>query len=147
MAGNAFLHERVNLAGIVNPATMNSTPVLTGAIDMSKWSEVMAVLCLGDMAAETIDFKAQDCATSGGSYADITGKAMTQLAASATNNDNKQAIITVKSEELNAGAQFVKFRGVTGGATGGPAAIVVLGVPKYQPASDDKLTSVVQTVA
>src|SRR5262249_27242991 len=115
--------------------------------DMSKFSEIEAVLITGDMAAETIDFKLQDYATSGGTYADVPGKAITQLAAHATNNDNKQAVINLKSSEMNAGAQFVKARGVTGGATGGNCCIVVLGIPRYGPVTDDDLTTVVQVVS
>jgi hypothetical protein len=45
------------------------------------------------------------------------------------------------------GTQFVRGSAVTGGATGGPASITALGLePRYGPASDDKLASVVQTV-
>jgi hypothetical protein len=45
------------------------------------------------------------------------------------------------------GKRYLKFSLLTGGATGGPAAIVALGLePKYGPASDYNLTSVAQIV-
>ncbi len=139
--------ERAAVVGTVDSQTVANTAKLTDAIDMSKFGEVMGVLLLGDMASETIDFEAQEAATSGGSYSTISGKAASQLAAHASNNDNKQIVINVKAEELSAGKQFVKFRAVTGGATGGPAAVLALGMkPRFGPASDDDLADVVQIV-
>lgn len=140
--------ERIAVVGTVDPQTVANTEKLTDAVDMSKWQQVMFVLMLGDMASETIDFKLQESATSGGTYTDITGKAATQLAAHATNNDNKQIIINLKAQELGAGKQFVKGRVITGGATGGPAAVLALGVaPRHGPASDSDLADVVQIVS
>jgi hypothetical protein len=139
--------EQIAVVGTVDPQTVANTAKLTDAVDMSKFHELLAILLLGDMASETIDFELQESATAGGTYTTITGKAATQLAAHATNNDNKQIVINLKAEELSAGKQFVKGRVITGGATGGPACVVMLGVkPRYGPASDDDLTDVVQIV-
>lgn len=114
---------------------------------MSIWEETIFILLLGDMASETIDFKLQESATSGGTYTDISGKTATQLAAHASNNDNKQIVINLKAPELSAGMRYVKARAITGGATGGPACVVALGMkPKFGPASDDDLADVVQIV-
>jgi hypothetical protein len=139
--------ERVAVVGTVDPQTVANSEKLTDAVDMSKWHEVMFVFLTGDMAAETIDFKLQESATSGGTYTDISGKAATQLAAHASNNDNKQLVINLKSEELSSGMRYVKGRAITGGATGGPACIVALGVkPRFGPGSDDDLSSVAEIV-
>ena len=139
--------EKLTIAGIAGPQTIANTAVLSSALDMSKFEEALFLLCLGDMAAETIDFKLQASATSGGTYADIPAKAITQLAASATANDNKQVLINLKAEKMPTGTQFVKASAITGGATGGSACILALGLrPRFGPASDDKLASVVQTV-
>ena len=102
-----WLHEVAGVVGTVDPANKNNSTSLTDAIDMSKFSEVMFVVLTGDMD-NTLDFKVQEAATSGGSYSDLSGKAVTQLPAHASNNDNKQLIVSVKSEELSAGKQFVK---------------------------------------
>ena len=139
--------ERVAVVGTVDPQTVANTEKLTDAVDMSKFEEAMFILLLGDMAAETIDFKLMESDASGGTYTDISGKAITQLAAHATNNDNEQYIINLKASELGAGKRYVKGRVITGGATGGPACVVALGLaPRYGPASDDDLSSVGEIV-
>lgn len=139
--------ERAAVVGTVDPQTVANVEKLTDAVDMQKWEEVMFVLLLGDMAAETIDFKLQESATSGGTYTDISGKAATQLAAHASNNDNKQIVITLKAPELSAGMRYVKGRAITGNTTGGPACVVALGMkPRLGPASDDDLADVVQII-
>jgi hypothetical protein len=139
--------ERAAVAGTIDPQTVANSAVLTDAVDMSKWHEVMFVFLLGNMAAETIDCEVQESDASGGTYTTLSGKAATQLAAHASNNDNKQIVINVKNEELPAGKRFLKGRMVTGGATGGPACCVALGLkPRFGPASDDDLSDVVQIV-
>lgn len=140
--------ERVAVIATVDPQTVANSEKLTDAVDMSKWEEVLFILLLGDMASETIDFKLQESATSGGSYTDISGKAATQLSAHASNNDNKQIVINLKASELSSGMRYVKGRAITGGATGGPACVIALGVkPRYAPGSDDDLSSVAEIVA
>jgi hypothetical protein len=105
----------------------------------------MAIALLGNMANETIDFKVYTCDSDGSNATLLTS--ITQLAASATTNDNKQAILQLNADHMPTGKRYLKFSLLTGGATGGPAAIVALGLePKYGPASDYNLTSVVQIV-
>jgi hypothetical protein len=95
------------------------------------------------MASETIDFKCYTCASDGSGAAVLT--AATQRTASASANDNKQIVINVKGDHIPSGSRYIKFGLVTGGATGGPACLVALGLaPKYAPASDYNLTSVVE---
>lgn len=142
------LADSLAVVGIITPATTANTQRNTGAIDMSKWDQVMFVFQLGDMASETIDFGVETCDSDGTSNAvDITGKQATQLAAHASNNDSKQVVIVVKSVDTAAnGKQYVRGTMVTGGATGGPASCVALGVPRYGPADGVDLSSVVQIV-
>ena len=112
---------------------------------MVRWLLLFLALTSGAMAAETMDFKLQASATSGGTYADIPGRAITTIAAGSTSS--KQALINMKAEKMPTGTQFVRGSAVTGGATGGPASITALGVePRFGPASDDKLASVVQII-
>ena len=139
--------ERIAVVGTVDPQTVANSEQLTDAVDMAKWHEAMFILCLGNMAAETIDFGVYESATSGGSYTAVTGKAATQLAAHASNNDNTQIVINVKAEELSSGMRYLKGRAITGNSTGGPACVVALGLkPRHAPGSDDDLASVVQIV-
>ena len=145
---HALPSERAAIIATVDPQTVANSEQLSDAVDMLKWGEILAILLTGNMAAETIDFELQASATSGGTYAAITGKQATQLAAHATNNDNVQLAINLKAEEMPTGKRYVKARAITGGATGGPAAVVVLGMrPKYAPGSDDDLASVKEILA
>ena len=137
--------EKVTIAGIVGPQTIANTAVVSTPVDMSRFQEALFVLSTGAMASETMDFKLQASATSGGTYTDISGRAITTIAAGSTSN--KQAFINMKAEKMPVGMQFVRGSAVTGGATGGPASITGLGLrPRFGPASDDKAASVVQSV-
>lgn len=138
--------EKVAVAGLLVPATVANTEVFTDVVDVSKYGGVMAIAVLGNMASETIDFKAYRCASDGSSAVALTGYAITQLAAHASNNDSKAVIVSMLSDALMAsGAQYVKFGLVTGGATGGPAMAIALGLDaRFQPVSH--VAAVVQNV-
>lgn len=148
MFPNVSLAEGLGVAGVITPATTANTQRNTGAIDLAKWDSLLFCFQLGDMASETINFGVETCDSDGTSNAvDITGKQATQLSASASANDGKQVLIAVKSVDLIAnGKQYVRGTMVTGGATGGPAACLVLGVPRYGPADGVDLASVVEVV-
>jgi hypothetical protein len=141
-----FLSELLAVAAVRAPATQANTAGTTNAIDMARFSEAMLILLLGDMAAETIDFSVQAAAAEGGPWTDMPGKVATQLAAHATNNDGDIIVICVKDEELTGTQRFIRGRAVTGGATGGPAAIVGLARSKIKPSSADDLANVVQII-
>src|SRR5262249_28249569 len=131
------------VAGRVDPQTVDNVEKFTDVVDMSKFREVMGIALLGDMAAETIDFKCYTCDSDGSNATALTSA--TQLAAHATNNDNKQIVLNVKSDHVTNTERSVRSGLVTGGATGGPACVVALGFrPVYGPATDDDLTSVVE---
>lgn len=137
--------ERIALAGVVNPQTVANSEKFSTVVDLAKYVQVMGIALLGDMASETIDFKCYRCDSDGSNA--VALKSATQLAGSASANDNKQILINVRTGELIAsGAQYVKFGLVTGNTAGGAAAVVALGVDaRYEPVTH--LTSVVETVA
>ncbi len=141
---NVAAGEKLAVVGTIDPATVANTEVFTDVIDMSKFHQVLGIALIGNVASETIDFKAYSCASGGGSAASL--KVATQLAAHASNNDNTQLVINVRAEDMQAsGQQYIKFGLVTGGATGGPCSVVALGVDaKFSPASDSDLASVQQ---
>lgn len=144
----ASLADSLAIAGVINPQTVANTQRNSGAIDVSKWSALIFIFALGDMAAETIDVGVESCDSDGTSNAaDITGKQATQLAAHASNNDNKQIVIGLVSADLVAsGKQYCRATMVTGNTTGGPASCIVLGIPRYLPAEGVDLASVVQII-
>lgn len=56
-------------------------------IDTKGYSEAVVILTLGDVSATgTLNVKVQDCATSGGSFADITGAAFSAKSGAVDNN-------------------------------------------------------------
>lgn len=147
MFSNAKPGEIVAVVGKISPQTVsNSATVYSDVVDLSKYTAVQAIALFGDMANETIDFKCYTCDSDGSNPSALSGYAMTQLAASASANDNKGAIINLLSDGLIAsGKQYVKFGLVTGGGTGGSCAMVVQGLfPRFAPVSH--IAAIVQNV-
>lgn len=138
-----WLHEKAGVVAVVNPANLNNSTNDSAAIDMSKFHEVLAVLLLGSVD-NTFDMKFRESDTSGGTYSDISGKAITQLTST---DDNKQALLSLRADEITTGKQFVKLRVTVGNGTTNLGAAVVLGVPRIAPATDDDLSSVAQVVS
>lgn len=128
-----------------SPATMANAQVLSDVVDMSKYRTVMAILMLGDMAAETIDFSLQTDSAQAFNVDVQTLVAATQLAANAANNDNKQLVLQAVVEKMKPGHRFLRARGITGGATGGNAAILLIGEPRYS--NEANLASVLEVKA
>lgn len=138
--------EKFAVAATIDPQTVNSTPQVSDYIDMSLFHQATFIFALGDMASETIDARVQEATDSSGTGAKAL-KSATQLAAHATNNDNKQIVITVRQEDLDRDNDFTHVAGrlVTGNTTGGPACCIGIGHdPVYGPASDDDLATVVE---
>ena len=98
------------------------------------------------MAAETIDFKVQQSASSDGSNPKDL-KAATQLVAHATNNDNATVKIGFNSNDLDAANSFryVNATAVTGGGTGGVCSVAILATSRIKPVSVIEPAKVLQT--
>jgi hypothetical protein len=126
--GNLRGSEICAVVATLDPVTMANVEKTTDWVDVGSFESVMFILLTGDMASETIDFKLEQATSSGGAgKKDLV--VATQLAASAAANDGAQVILETRAEELDHANSFryVRARGITGGATGGPAAIVGLG--------------------
>lgn len=137
------VYEQYPLLAAIDPATVTSTPATSSWVDTAGQQELFAELQIGNVAAETVDFKIEQATDSSGTgVKDL--KAATQLAAHATNNDNKQVQISVAIEKLDTanGFRYVRIRAVTGGATGGPMAGTLRGRGRNRPAT--QASSVVQ---
>lgn len=64
------------------------------------------------------------------------------MSASASANGNTQIQVNLKAEEINSSKRYVRAGLITGDSTGGPAAVLALGLnPKFGPASDDDLST------
>lgn len=138
-----WLSEALALVSTIDPQTVANSEKIGDYVDMADYHEIIAIFSLGNMAAETIDCRLQEALTSAGGSAQAA-KSATQLAAHASNNDNTQIIISLKSEDMDTddSYRYVAPRMVTGNTTGGAASCVVLGLPKNLPATDFNLASV-----
>jgi len=112
----------------IDPAAITGAEVFTDPIDMTIWESVLAVMATGDIDGGSIDFKVYQCDVAGDN-ATAAIKAAAHLATDATVNDIGQIIMAFRaSEMIAAGAlTFCKF-GLTIGANGGPACVLVLGI-------------------
>lgn len=141
------LSEQLAVVGKLASVTVVNSEVFTDVVDMGAMQQALAILNIGNVAAETVDFKCYSCDSDGNNAVAITGRTATQLAAHATNNDSKQVLINVRDTDLLAsGKQHVKFGVVTGGAAGGPMGITVLGKPRQGLANANDLASVLEIV-
>lgn len=119
----------------VNTGTASSTPLAGTAVRMNRFRRALVIFMFGDMANETIDAIVETCDSNGSN--NVSLKAHTQLAGSASNNDSKQLVMGIAVDELIAsGKEYIRGKITTGGATGGTCTILVLGLePLYGPAS------------
>jgi hypothetical protein len=137
--------EALAVVSTIDPQTVANSAVNGDAVDMSKYHRVAFFFALGDMASEVIDCLVQEDSASAFNVNATTYKAATQLAASASANDNRQVVIEVEAARLADGNRYVRPRMVTGGATGGMASCIGLAVvSREQPASAGDLASVAE---
>ena len=147
--------EQVAVLAAIDPdeyTAADATPVLSGAVDMSKWGALMAVISLGDVAATvSVDAKFTQATTAAGTYKDVSGTSITTLGGG---DDNKQVVINLLAEDLDMtnGYDNVKLS-VTVSDSASPDAAkadvcaTVLGFyPRFGPASDNDLSTVDEIV-
>lgn len=134
------LSERVAVVGYIAPDAYAAGTVLTNAIDMSKQERILAVVQAGDLGTNaTLDFKFTGSDTSGGTYADITGAAITQLTQAGTDS-NKTVLLELKAESLaGTTVKFVKGSLTIATATSDAGVVVIGGDFKHDPASNNDI--------
>lgn len=141
------VYEKLPVVEVIQPQAIafGATGVLTGAIDMQKYSRVMAVLMSGTLGSSgTLDMSATASATSGGSYEALTDKAITQLVKAT--NDNDVIILEVDAGDLaKVEKRYLKFK-VVAGTANATSALLVLGVPRNYDADLVEFANVVEKV-
>jgi len=141
------VYEKIPVAEVIQPQVITSgaTGVLTGAIDMQKYSRVMAVLMSGTLGSSgTLDMSATASATSNGTYTALTGKAITQLVKAS--NDNDVVVLEVDAGDLaKVEKRYLKFN-VVAGTANATSALLVLGVPRNYDADLVEFANVVEKV-
>ena len=129
MISEGRLNDNVAIAGVIQSQaiTAGATGVLTAAIDMSKFSNLVAVIESGTLGTSgTLDAKFVESDASGGTYTAISGRAITQLVKAT--DDNKVCLLELKASNIGSGKRYVKLNLVAGTANATSAA-GVLGVP------------------
>lgn len=138
------LYEQLAVVATIAPQLANDTSLVSDWVDMSEARELLFVVQAGTTDT-TINAKLQAATNSSGtSAADITGKAITQLTAT---DDNSQALIHIRADEVPAGKSHVALVVTVGnGTTGGlVSAIGVASRLRYSDPGND-LASVVEIV-
>jgi len=145
---NLLGSEEWGIVATIDPDANTAGALLSDAVDMSLFEQIMVIVLGGELGiGGTIAVKLTESAASGGTYTDITGKAITTLADSpADGNNDKQAIINLRGDEMTAGMRYVKVSHTVATATS-DSAVVVLGKGKSLPASDNDLASVAEIVS
>lgn len=141
----ALGYEHCSVIACIDPDAYGTGAVDSDEIDMSKFNAVMAIVMAGTLGSSaTLDFKFQGATAEGGAYGDISGKSITQLTQAGTDSD-KQAIVFLRGEDMDTGDRWVKGVMTVGTATS-DCGVVILGWPKYLPATDFDLSSVDEVV-
>lgn len=150
MAGNeGKATERIAVLGAVNPQSGAAGTYDTPGVDMKLFDRALFTILAGALGASaTVDAKLQGSADNS-TFADITGKTITQMTKAGT-DDNKQAQIEISSSELlKAGAtyRYVRCR-VTTAVAASLIAVLAQGFDcAYHPASLQNAATVKSTTA
>lgn len=133
--------ERLAVVGVISPASYSTGETLTAAIDMSKFHRIVVIVQTGVLGSSaTLDVKATNSATSGGSYTDITGRALTQIVKAS--GDNKQAVLEVQANQCT--HRYVKISATVGTASSIYGLVVLAEGLQYSDAADNDLSSVAE---
>ncbi len=138
---NILPSNRVTLAGVINPDANVAAAYSTGWINAATAYNFLALISAGEMAAtSTLNAKLQQATDdSGTGVKDIALKSIVEMLA-ATDSD-KQAMINLRSEELDTENDFTHFRlTVTIATAASDSSAVVLALdaheqPMAQPAT------------
>lgn len=127
---NQRISDQVVLAATIDPDAYGTGAQNSDWVAMSTFEAILATVYAGTLGASaTLDAKLQQATDGSGTGAkDITGKAITQLT-KAGSDDDKQAIIECRSEELDVANSFTHVRlVVTIGTAASDAAATIHGV-------------------
>lgn len=132
----------------IHSASQSAAEKLTGAVDLSKFRQVLFIIDAGTLGTSgTLDFAVQGSDAVGGTYTAIPNAAITQLVKAT--DDNKYAIVSVKAESVSAlGLNYAFIKGaLLPGTAAANSAVIVLGeATRFEPASGIDATAVKQIV-
>lgn len=127
----------------MNPQDANNASSSTNDGDSRQFTFLVFVMSTG-VIDEAVDFKLQMSPDGNSNWVDISGKAITQIP---NTGDNRQAMIFVKTSELDADKPYVRGNVTVGNGTTSLISVVGLGVGAIAPpASDYNRASVIAVV-
>jgi hypothetical protein len=95
MQGN--LEENILVIDCMEPDAVAASTILSPAIDTQGLDEIMFIVRVGTLGTSaTLAAKVTECATSGGTYTDITGAAITTITQASPDGSDQNAVISVK---------------------------------------------------
>jgi len=145
MSDKLFAEEWA-VIGVYDPDANTAGEVLSGAIDMTLWEQIAVIAQSGDLGASaSLVTKITASATSGGSYADVSGKTVTIGGDSPNIDSNKVAIIHCRSEEITSNKRYVKVSWTVATATSDTSGIV-FGKARLMPAYSNDAAAVLEIV-
>lgn len=136
--------QGIAIPGVMIPPVSTSSVKKSGAVDMTKFRKAMFIVGVGAFGASaTVDAKIQESVdTTDGNFTDVTGGAITQLAAAG--GDNRIALLEIAAGSLTAGKKYTRVV-VTVGTAATLVTAFALGVEAAQkPGSQNNDTSVAQ---
>lgn len=140
--------EKVAVVGKVDPDANGTGTFGTDWANAENFHSFMAIVSAGIIVASgTVDCVIQQATSSTGAGAvTVAGKAITQLT---TANNDSQAIINLRTDELNVGGGFSFVRALmTLTTAGSDSDVIMLALePRYGPANQNDLASVAEIVA
>jgi hypothetical protein len=150
MNHNLLPSDRAAIVGVINPTSQAAGALSTGWIDMAAFLSIMAIVQAGVLGASaTLDAKIEQATSAAGAGAkDVVGKAIVQFT-KAGSDDNKQALINLRAEELdiNGGFTFARLT-VTNAVAASLTSAIVIGMDRrYGAASVGDIASVDEIVA
>ena len=143
------LSDQIAVVAAIDPASLASSGTATSDyVDMGLFPNIMAVLQVGAFTStgKTDAKLVQATASDGTGKKDITGKAITQLTQAGT-DDNKQAVINCKADDLDINNSF-RYVALEVNETTAACLVagLILGAGRYAPASDNDVASVDEIV-
>lgn len=141
MATNERLTELLSIEASIPALAAGTGTSTSDVIDMNEVHEVLWVISVGTVAATgTVDFTVNSGTASGTVTTSVTG--ITQLTA---NDDNKEVLVSVRSDSLTDGHRYIA--GVLArGTANSNASVVGLCRRRYRPANEHDLASVDEIV-
>lgn len=140
------LTQELAIVGLTPPQSLSpGTDTTITNIDMSKYRRLLVVIEVGAFGASaTVDAKLRESKTSGGTYQDISGASITQMAAAGGNN--KVATIEIRADQLDAGYRYVQLSLTVGTAATLVGAVALGGAAAHKPANGGNIAGVAQQV-